>query len=80
MTLFERFFGQKKEATANVAKDRLTVMLACERAECAVPYLDDLKRDLLEVIKKYTKTGDINIKTEKNQNVDMLEIEIQLGN
>ncbi len=80
MTLFERFFGQKKESTASVAKDRLTVMLACERAECAVPYLDDLKRDLLEVIKKYTKTGDINIKSEKNQNIDMLEIEIQLGN
>ncbi|MCH9813145.1 MAG: cell division topological specificity factor MinE [Epsilonproteobacteria bacterium] len=79
MTLFERIFGAKKDTSANVAKDRLKVMLAHERAECAVPYLDDLKRDLLAVIQKYTKTGDVNIKSEKNQNVDMLEIEIQLG-
>lgn len=79
MTLFERIFGKKKPDSASVAKDRLKLMLAHERADCAVPYLDDLKRDLLEVIKKYTKAGDVNIKTEKNQNIDMLEIEIQLG-
>jgi cell division topological specificity factor len=80
MTLFERIFGGKKDNSANTAKDRLTLMLACERADCAVPYMDDLKKDLLAVIQKYTKTGDVSIKTEKNQNVDMLEIEIQLGN
>ena len=78
MTLFERIFGGRKSDSANKAKDRLTIMLAHERADCAVPYLDDLKRDLLEVIKKYTQVRDINIKTENNQNVDMLEIEIQL--
>ncbi len=78
MTLFEKFFGKKK-SSATAAKDRLTVMLAHERAECAVPYIDDLKRDILEVLRKYTKNGEVNIKTEKNQNIDMLEIEIQLG-
>ncbi len=80
MSLFERVFGKKKDDSANVAKDRLTLMLAHERADCAVPYLDDLKNELLAVVKKYTKTGDVSIKTEQNQNVDMLEIEIQLGN
>jgi cell division topological specificity factor len=79
MTLFERIFGKKKDESANIAKDRLTLMLAHERADCAVPYLDDLKNELLAVVKKYTKTGDVSIKTEQNQNVDMLEIEIQLG-
>ena len=79
MTLFERIFGAKKDESANMAKDRLKLMLAHERADCAVPYLDDLKNDLLEVVKKYTKTGDVSIKTEQNQNIDMLEIEIQLG-
>ncbi len=80
MTLFERVFGKKKDDSASVARDRLTLMLAHERADCAVPYLDDLKNELLAVVKKYTKTGDVSIKTEQNQNVDMLEIEIQLGN
>ena len=78
MTLFERIFG-KKENSANKAKDRLKLMLAYERAECSVPYLDDLKKDMLEVIQKYTKVGDINIKAENNQNVDMLEVEIFLN-
>ncbi len=80
MTLFERVFGKKKDDSASVARDRLTLMLAHERADCAVPYLNDLKNELLAVVKKYTKTGDVSIKTEQNQNVDMLEIEIQLGN
>ena len=78
MTLFERIFGTKKNDSASRAKDRLTIMLAHERADCAVPYLNDLKRDLMEVIKKYSQVKDINIKTESNQNIDMLEIEIQL--
>jgi len=78
MSLFERIFG-KKDNSANKARDRLKLMLAHERADCAVPYIDDLKKDLLVVIQKYTKVGDINIKTEKNQNVDMLEVEIFLN-
>jgi cell division topological specificity factor len=78
MTLFERIFG-KKENSASKAKDRLKMMLAYERAECAMPYLDDLKKDMLEVIQKYTKVGDINIKTENNHNIDMLEVEIFLN-
>jgi len=79
MTLFERIFG-KKQTSADKAKDRLKLMLAYERADCALPYLDDLKRDLMKVIQKYTKVGDINIKTENNQNIDMLEVEILLDN
>ena len=78
MTLFERIFG-KKEKSANKAKDRLKIMLAQERAQCAVPYINDLKEDILSVIQKYTNTGDVNIKTEKNREIDMLEIEILLN-
>ncbi len=79
MTLFERMFGKKK-ASANNAKARLKVMLATERADCSIPYLEDLKREILEVVKKYTgSSSDVNIKTEKNDDVDMLELEISLG-
>jgi len=79
MTLFERIFGQKKASAGN-AKARLKVMLATERADCHIPYLEDLKREILEVVKKYTgSTSDVNIKTEKNDDVDMLELEITLG-
>ncbi len=79
MTLFERMFGKKKASAGN-AKARLKVMLATERADCHIPYLEDLKREILEVVKKYTgSSSDVNIKTEKNDEVDMLELEISLG-
>ncbi len=79
MTLFERMFGKKKASAGN-AKARLKVMLATERADCHIPYLEDLKREILEVVQKYTgSSSDVNIKTEKNNEVDMLELEISLG-
>jgi len=79
MTLFERMFGKKRESAGN-AKARLKVMLATERADCNIPYLEDLKREILEVVQKYTgSSSDVNIKTEKNKDVDMLELEISLG-
>ena len=79
MTLFERMFGKKKASAGN-AKARLKVMLATERADCHIPYLEDLKREILEVVKKYTgSSSDVNIKTEKNDEIDMLELEISLG-
>ena len=68
----------KKEQSAKVAKDRLTVMLATERGSNALPHMEDIKREILEVIKKYTKVKKISIKTDNNQNIDLLEVEIIL--
>jgi len=80
MTLFERIFGTKKrDNSANKAKARLKVMLATERADCNIPYLEDLKREILDIVKKYTNSGEVNIKTEKQNDIDMLELEISLG-
>ncbi len=80
MTLFERIFGRKKvDESADKAKSRLMVMLATERADCSIPYLEDLKREIIAVVKKYTQTADVNIRTEKQNEVDMLELEISLG-
>ncbi len=78
MSFFDKLFGKKK-SSASVAKDRLTIMLAHERVNCKLPYLDDLRNDLIEVIKKYTEVSDVKITTHNNQNIDMLEVEILLG-
>jgi cell division topological specificity factor len=56
----------------------LTVMLATERGSNALPHMEDIKREILEVIKKYTKVKEISIKTDNNQNIDLLEVEIIL--
>ncbi len=78
MSFFESLFGKKK-STASVAKDRLTIMLSHERASCKLPYLDDLRNDLIAVIKKYTKVEDVKITSHTNQNIEFLEVEVVLG-
>ena len=78
MSFLETLFGRKK-GTASVAKDRLTLMLSHERASCKLPYLDDLRNDLVAVIKKYTKVEDVKITSHNNQNIELLEVEIVLG-
>jgi cell division topological specificity factor len=77
MSLIDIFFG-KKDASAKVARDRLTIMLATERGSNALPHMEEMKREILEVIKKYTKVKDVKIKSENNQNIETLELEIVL--
>lgn len=77
MSLFTNLFG-KKERSASVARDRLKVVLAHERASNALPYMEEMKADIMEVIKKYTQVKDIHISSQNNQNIDVLEMEIIL--
>ncbi len=58
MSFFDNLFGRNKP-TADVAKNRLKIMLAHERASCGLPYMDDLRNDLIAVIRKYTKVEDV---------------------
>ncbi|WP_026944608.1 cell division topological specificity factor MinE [Helicobacter rodentium] len=76
MSLIDKIFGGKK-SSAQEAKDRLTLILAHERA-INVPYMDAMKQEILEVIKKYTKAQKIDIKTDSNQDFNTLEVEILL--
>ena len=78
MSLLGGMFG-KKSQSANRAKDRLNIMLSHERAENSLPFLEDMKNDIIAVIKKYTSVENVSIKADKNQNIDILEVEITLG-
>ena len=81
MTLFEKWFGKKDETSANKARERLKLVLAHERTETNFPFMDDLRRDMIEVIQKYLKVEDINIKTDQSRelNLDVLEVEVSVG-
>jgi len=81
MTLFERLFGKKEESSAEKAKERLKLVLAHERTNTHFPFMDDLRRDMIEVIQKYLKVEDINIKTDQSRelNIDLLEVEVSVG-
>ena len=77
MSLLTNLFG-KKESSANVARDRLKLVLAHERASNALPYMEEMKLEIMDVIRKYTQVKDIHIASQKNQDIDVLEMEIIL--
>lgn len=79
MSMFDALFGSKKNASAAQARDRLSIMLAHERAQNSFPFMEAMRNDIIEVIRKYTTVENVHIKSEKNQNIDILEIEIVLG-
>jgi cell division topological specificity factor len=70
----------ERENTGNpgsIAKDRLTLILAHERT-ANIAYIDDLKRDILEVIKKYTTPSNVSFRTDSHKDIDSIEIDIKL--
>ncbi|NDY91636.1 cell division topological specificity factor MinE [Ideonella livida] len=82
MSLLTRILGEKK-TTANVAKERLQIILAHERAgrsSSAPDYLPALQNELLEVIRKYVQVGpnDLKINVERQENLEVLEVKIEL--
>ena len=86
MSLFEIFFKRKK-STARVAKERLQIILAHERAtnygedtNNTPDWLPDLQNELVEVVAKYIQINreDLKINIEKHDNMELLEINVTL--
>jgi cell division topological specificity factor len=76
MSFFGSIFGRKK--SGDVAKKRLMMMLEYERASTKIDNIDDMKRDIIEVIKRYVKVKDVNIKNHSNKEFEALELEVIL--
>lgn len=75
------FFRSSRQPSASIAKERLQILVAHERAERSKPdYLIALQRDLLEVIKKYVNVDQdaITVTMEQDENREILELNIVL--
>lgn len=86
MKLLE-FFRGKRDETANIAKERLSVVIAHERNKRSdasgvkhAEYLPKLKKDVLDVIRKYVSIDDedVTVRLEKSEDRDVLELNINL--
>ncbi len=83
MGLFSFFQKEKKKNTANLAKERLQILIAHEHADKskqAPDYLPKLRDELLVVIRKYVQVSekDVNVNVESGDNFDVLELNITL--
>lgn len=73
--------SQRREGSAAVAKERLQILVAHDRAERGRPsYLPHLEREILEVIRKYVKIEQeaISVSYEKEGTREILELNIVL--
>lgn len=82
MSFLSFLLGEKKK-TASVAKERLQIILAHERAGrgAATPdYLPALQRELVAVIGKYIQINpdDIKVQLERQDDLEVLEVKIEL--
>ena len=79
MSIFD--FLKPKKNTAAVAKDRLRIIIAQERTTHGGPdYLPLLRRELLEVIRKYVNVDAEAVKVDvvKDGEHDVLDISVAL--
>ncbi|WP_020396933.1 cell division topological specificity factor MinE [Thiolinea disciformis] len=82
MGLFDYFRSQKPKS-AQVAKERLQILIAHERSagrEKGLDFLPQLRSDILEVIRRYVQVDDdqVNVQVEKGADYDVLELNITL--
>ena len=74
-------FLKAKKITASIAKDRLRIIIAQERSAVGGPdYLPLLRRELLEVIRKYVSVDADAVKVDvvKDGEHDVLDISVAL--
>ena len=76
------YFRKSKKKSANLAKERLQIIVAHQRNERNTPnYLPQMKKDILEVIRKYVEIDveQVSVQLEqKDDELSVLELNVTL--
>ena len=75
------FFRKEDKSSANVAKERLRVLVAHDRLRTNGPdYLPQLQQEILAVIRRYVEIGedDVVVQLEQQGNTSVLELNVTL--
>ena len=71
------FFRTKQ--SASVAKDRLTIAIMSDRKNSTnYPFMDEMKLEIIDVVKKYIGVRGIEIKKEFDGDFEALSIDVML--
>jgi len=71
----------KKKKSASIAKDRLTIAIMSDRDRTnAYPFMDEMKAEIIEVVKKYIGVKNVEIKKEVDGDIEALSIDVELEN
>jgi cell division topological specificity factor len=75
------YFRRQRPGTANVAKDRLSIIVAREgRSKGKAAYLPQLRQELLQVLAKYEKIDldQVTVNVESQGDCEVLELNVIL--
>jgi cell division topological specificity factor len=76
-------YFRKRDKSASIAKDRLQIIVARERAVTrnAPDYLPQLQQELLQVLAKYEKIdlGQVTVSVDRSGDCEVLELNIVLS-
>lgn len=78
---FIDYFSTKKGNTAELAKERLQIIVAHERNQRNKPdYLPQMQRDIVEVIRKYIDIDldQVDVQLDNNGSCSVLELNVTL--
>ena len=78
---FLDYFRSNRKTSANMAKDRLQIIVASERLTRNGPnYLPIMKEEILLVVRKYIKVEDgaVKVQMDKEGDCEVLELNITL--
>ena len=71
---------KNESKSAHVAKDRLMIAIAADRQHTLIPHMDEMRAEIIQVLEKYIRIDDIEIKKERKGEIDLLEIEVIVQN
>ena len=78
--LLQKIFGDNK-SSKDVAKERLQLVLIHDRASLSPGMVEDLRKDLIEVISKYMDIDEagLDVQMESRDEIAMLEVNIPIA-
>lgn len=65
-----KFFKASETESKDVAKDRLKLVLVHDRNNCSPAFLESIKNDIIEVIKKHMEVDEEELQIEITSSVD----------
>ena len=74
-------FKRQPRPSAQMARERLQILLAHERAGLSgAEFLPQMQRELIEVIRKYVQVDDdrVQVSLDNDGNISVLEVNIEL--
>lgn len=79
-SLFDRFKGRREPPSAEIAKERLKLVLVSDRSDLSPEKLQELQTELIQVIKRYIHIDEmeVQIKFEQRDRKNYLVADIPL--